>query len=143
MPVTFWCLARTLDWSTLRLEPGSFVDEQLGGQCSDLLYTFRGPEIPLGLYCLFEHQSTVDPDMPFRLLRYMVRIWEQWRKKSGPPAPCPPIVSLVLHQGPERWTVSTQFLDWLTLLESLRPVLEPLQPAFRHLLVDLSQCSMD
>lgn len=43
-------LAAALDWSTLQLEPGSFVDEQLGGQCSDLLYTFRGPEIPLGLY---------------------------------------------------------------------------------------------
>ena len=81
--------------------------------------------------------------MPFRLLRYMVRIWEQWRRKSQPPVRCPPIVALVLHQGPERWTVSTQFLDWLAIPENLRPLLEPLQPAFRHLLVDLSQLSME
>jgi predicted transposase YdaD len=29
---------------------------------------------------LFEHQSSPDAAMPFRLLRYVVRIWERWRR---------------------------------------------------------------
>lgn len=62
------------DWSTLRLLPGSYTDEQLRGSESDLLYTVQLDGHPVDLYCLFKHQSTPDDWMAFRLLRHLNRL---------------------------------------------------------------------
>ena len=75
-------LAEALDWQTLTLRPGSFVDAALMHQHTDLLYSARwcnGGEALV--YFLFEHQSTPPTEglMAFRLLRYQDRIWERWR----------------------------------------------------------------
>ena len=63
--------------SKLKVDNTHFVDESLQEYRSDLLY-----QIPLKngkpayVYFLFEHQSTPDSTMPFRMLQYMVKIWE-------------------------------------------------------------------
>ena len=132
-------LADAVDWTTLQLEPGSFVDERLVGRATDLLYSARVRGEPVFLYFLFEHQSTVDPAMPFRLLGYMVRIWEVWRKRAKPGQKPPCILPLVLHQGAGPWTVSTRFLDGLAVPEGLCAEVAPCQPDFEHILVDLSR----
>ena len=59
-------LARRIDWSTLRREPGTFVDRR-GESRTDLLFSARIGERRLLLYFLFEHQSTPDADMPLRV----------------------------------------------------------------------------
>ena len=65
--------------------PGSFVDEALRWRYSDLLVT-----APLGgrdafVYLLAGHQSSADPLMAFRMLRYVTRIWDQYlRDHPGP-----------------------------------------------------------
>ncbi|MEO5726864.1 MAG: Rpn family recombination-promoting nuclease/putative transposase, partial [Byssovorax sp.] len=41
---------------------------------------------------LFEHQSTVDALMPFRLLQYMVLIWERHLQVHSEDKRLPPIV---------------------------------------------------
>ncbi len=75
-------LAEALDWQTLTLRPGSFVDAALKHQHTDLLYaaTWRDGGEAL-VYLLFEHQSTPPTEglMVYRLLRYQDRIWEHWR----------------------------------------------------------------
>src|ERR1043166_8188491 len=52
-------LGEAIEWSTLSLRPGSFVDAALGAQHTDLLYsaTWRDGSDAL-LHLLFEHQST-------------------------------------------------------------------------------------
>jgi len=71
------------DWSTLVLEPGSFVDENLSERQSDLLFRALLSGHDVRYYVLFEHQSEPDANMAFRLLRYMVRIWESSFEVSG------------------------------------------------------------
>jgi len=66
-------LAAAIDWETLTPAPGSFVDETLRHQESDLLFSARLRGRMLQIYCLFEHQSTVNRQMPFRLLKYKLR----------------------------------------------------------------------
>jgi predicted transposase YdaD len=63
-----------LDLATLKVCPGSFVDDELRDAHPDLLYTThtRGGGEAL-VYVLLEYQSTFDARMPLRLLRYMVR----------------------------------------------------------------------
>ena len=136
-------LVDAVDWTTLQLEPGSFVDERLAGSASDLLFSARVRGAPVLLYFLFEHQSSRDPAMRFRLLGYMVRIWEAWRKRAQPGRKPPCILPLVLHQGAGPWTVSTRFLDGLAVPEELRAEVAPYQPDFEHILVDLSRVPLD
>lgn len=102
-------IAAKIDWATLKLEQSSFVDERLEPRSSDLLYSAHLCGAPVLLYCLFEHQSTVDPDMPFRLLVYMVRIWEHWLKQASRDQRPPCIIPLVLHQGGEHGRSQTTF----------------------------------
>ena len=66
-------IVEAIDWSTLRREEATFLDETLARRASDLVFTVAWGGCPACLYCLFEHQSASDPRMPLRLLRYMVR----------------------------------------------------------------------
>jgi hypothetical protein len=91
-----------VDWDSLSLEPGSVVDEELRETESDLLFSARllGAQ-PVLFYVLLEHQSSVDPWMALRMLRYVVRLLERWRQDHPGHALLPVIISLVLFHGPE------------------------------------------
>src|SRR5687768_9681764 len=67
-------LVARIDWESLTLCPGSFVDEVLSERQSDLLYSVRVGGRRALLYLLFEHESSSEHLMSFRLLRYEVRI---------------------------------------------------------------------
>jgi Putative transposase, YhgA-like len=127
-------LAAQIDWSQLRLCPGSFVDEQLRPRHTDLLFStcYAGRETLL--YVLYEHQSTADPLMAFRLLRYMVRIWDDLLKQDPARQPLPAILPVVLYANDTPWTASTDLLDLLDLDPSQRPLLAPYLPGFRFVL---------
>lgn len=60
--------------------PGSFVDPDLNMSHSDIVYRFALNGRPAYFYLLFEHQSTPEPDMAFRLLKYLVRLWDDIQK---------------------------------------------------------------
>ena len=66
------------DWSTLRLRPGSFVNEALAGRHTDLLFEVQSVLGKMLLYILFEHQSLNYVRMPLRMGRYMDRIWDDF-----------------------------------------------------------------
>jgi predicted transposase YdaD len=57
-------LSARLDWSSLALCSGSFVDEALRGRHTDLIFTVKCAEKQVLVYLLFEHQSTNDPSWP-------------------------------------------------------------------------------
>jgi len=86
---------------------------------------------------LSEHQTTVDELMPLRLLNYILEILRTHAETHG--RPLPPVLPLVLHQGPDRWTVSPCFEDLFALPAPLAEALMPYLPKFRHALLDLSQ----
>ena len=137
-------LVQRLDWSTLRVEPGSFVDEVLKERHSDILYSVRFRDDPKKLaflYLLFEHQSAPDHWMPFRLLRYDVRIWEVFLKNEPDAKHLPIIVPVVLHHGKDGWTASKRFLDLFDIEEPLRSVVVPYLPDFGFVLDDLASKS--
>ena len=69
-------LVAQMDLGSLALAAGSFVDEALREQHTDLLYSVRLAGRPARVYVLFEHQSSGDTWMALRLLKYMLRIWE-------------------------------------------------------------------
>jgi predicted transposase/invertase (TIGR01784 family) len=134
-------VVRLIRFEELALVPGSFVKTSLKQSHSDLLFsapivTSEG-EREILLHLVFEHQTTVDPTMPLRILGYKLEIWQRHEREHG--LPLPPVMGLVLHQGPDEWTVSTRFSDLFDLPAEAAETLLPYLPQFRHALLDLSQ----
>jgi predicted transposase/invertase (TIGR01784 family) len=126
-----------LDLDSLDPTKDSFVDAELRSHYSDLLFTVSlKNRRPAFLYLLFEHKSYSDPDVGFQLLRYSVRIWEQYRRRETQGL-LPPILPLVLYHGKSRWEVSTRFRD----LVASPPELLRYIPDFEHHLCDLTAYS--
>ena len=130
-------LAAQIDWDSLAPQPGSFVKQSLQQAHSDLLFSARAGTRGVLLYLLFEHQTTVDPAMPLRLLGYLLEIWQGHERKHG--LPLPPVIPFVLHQGPDTWNVSVNFEKLIDLPEELSAELLPFLPKFSHALLDLTQ----
>ena len=83
-------VSQALNWSTLTLLEGSFVDEDLRASEADFLYEIErlSGEESVWIYVLLEHQSTPDRWMRFRLLsaplwrHVRVRLRRQSRRRT-------------------------------------------------------------
>lgn len=127
---------QSIDWSAMRLAPSDFVQKALHGRHSDRLYETRFQGRKGYFYLHLEHQRRPHPEMPYRLLVYMVNIWEQHRKQH-PKDPTPFIFPMVLYQGKAKWKVSLNFHEFLNVPAALKPYV----PNFNYHLMDLSKLS--
>jgi predicted transposase YdaD len=135
-------VAARIDWSTLKLEPGSFVDPDLRLSESDLLFSAKADGRDIGIYVLFEHQSTRDPYLPMRLLRYMVRIWHRWEQNPDNRPPYPQIVSTVLAQNGSVWDVDPTLSSLFSFTGPDDPMRRYL-PDFLYELIQLAALPFD
>jgi predicted transposase YdaD len=131
-------LVARLNWNSLTLCPGSFIDEDLGERLTDLLFSILFEGRPGLLYLLFEHESSSTPLMAFRLLRYEVRIWDAWLKENPNAKQLPVIVPVVLHHSPEGWRAAVSFEELLDVDADLFETIAPYVPRFRFILDDIS-----
>jgi hypothetical protein len=133
-------LVDVIDWQSIRREAGSFIDPELASRHTDLLFSVElldqgDQKARLVLYLLVEHQSTNDPDMPLRMLVYLVRIWETYHKLHG--APLPLIVPAIVSHAPEGWSTPTSFHALFEPPPDSIPHVARLVPSFAFLLTDL------
>jgi predicted transposase/invertase (TIGR01784 family) len=141
-------VAEAIDWQTLTSVPTNFVALELGQQYTDLLFSAKwhdGSE--LLAYFLFEHQSAPpklkDGPMAFRLLRYQVRIWEDWLSRNPDAPTLPVIIPVVMYHGHTAWTAPRWFGDVLAVPPEVRPAVGPYLVQFEYLLTDISEISDD
>ena len=133
-----------LELATLEVLPGSFVDEALQHTHTDLLYAVRSKRGPEALvYVVFEHQSSPDATMPFRLLRYLVRVWERWLRDHPDAKKLPIVLPVLLHHGDGRWQSAPELASMLDAPPELLEAARPYQPHFRFVLDDLAALSLD
>lgn len=139
-------LGDALNWATLTLQPGSFVDVALSHQHTDLLYaaTWRDGGEAL-VYLLFEHQSAPPTEgrMAERMLHYQARIWSRWRADHPKARTLPMILPIVMYHGAAPWSEPLSFDALLDVPAPLRPTVEPYLVRFTYLLHDLSEISDD
>ena len=85
------------DLNTLKLESGSFVEEDLRQYYSDILYSLRTLNGDGYIHVLIEHQSTPDRHMAFRLLRYAVAAMQ--RHLDAGHKRLPLVIPIVFYAG--------------------------------------------
>ncbi len=90
------------------------------------------------VYVLLEHQSSADPLMPWRLLRYVTRIWDRWMEAHSDAKKLPAIVPVVLHHGTSTWSAPVELADLIDLEPGLIDQIRAHLPGFRFLLDDLT-----
>lgn len=116
-------LTTRLDWATLHVEPGSYINPKLRPRRSDILYSVAlrdSPDRRVLVYVLLEHQSSLDRLMAWRLLLYACRIWERYvDEHPSPVSTLPMIVPLVLFGGPAGWTMPQRLSELLDVPAAL------------------------
>ena len=149
-PLIPQALAEQIDWSSLALESGSYVDETLRWKHADLLFSASCNGRPALLYLLVEHQSSHDRFMALRLLTYMARILEHHVRQHPGTSHLPPVIPMVVSNGPGSWSPATDMHALFDLppegeasqsQEPVRAALLPHLPSFRYLVDDLSAAS--
>ncbi|GMO38245.1 MAG: hypothetical protein Ta2B_17960 [Termitinemataceae bacterium] len=99
--------------------------------------------LPVFVVALLEHQSSINFRMPYKLLFYMVSIWEQHEKEARKNGldptkkdfKYPPILPLVFYDGQEKWTAPINFLDKVELSDTFSQY----TPKFEYELIDLNK----
>jgi hypothetical protein len=128
-----------INFKTLTLCPKSFVEENLKERFTDLLFSARltGGRVAF-FYILCEHQSRSDRLMPFRLLGYMVRAWDDYLRDHPRSRRLPVIVPLVVHHSEEGWTAPTAFEELMDMDPDMLDALGHYLVRFRFRLDDIS-----
>jgi len=76
-------IVKILDLLTIRIEPGSFITNDLKPTQSDLLFKVQTRDhLPILLYFLFEHKSDMDRWIMLQLLGYIVQICHKQRSEN-------------------------------------------------------------
>ncbi|EDR2901317.1 Rpn family recombination-promoting nuclease/putative transposase [Salmonella enterica subsp. enterica] len=123
---------------SLKLESGSYVDEQLKEQHSDILYSVKMAQGEQCLfYCVVEHQSTEDEMMAWRMMKYTIRAMSDHLNKGYRTLPV--VVPLLFYHGDVRpYPYSMDWLDCFEQPELARRVLSKPWP-----LIDVSELNDD
>ncbi|WLO84092.1 Rpn family recombination-promoting nuclease/putative transposase [Pantoea agglomerans] len=98
------------DLSTLKLESGSFVEDDLRQYFSDILYSLKTSNGDGYIHVLVEHQSTPDRHMAFRLMRYAVAAMHRHLEAGHKQLPL--VIPVLFYTGKRSpYPYSTRWLD--------------------------------
>ena len=137
-----------LDFNRITYQKRSFISKALQERESDVLLSVPFQEDTdatdtdaLLIYILIEHQSTVDKTMGFRLLSYMVQIWEsqrrEWETEKIPQSErrLQPILPVLFYTGDAPWTVPVS----LTTIMDVPEILARFVPSFDTLFLGVKE----
>jgi recombination-promoting nuclease RpnB len=127
-------LCKLVDFNHLEIQPRSYINDLRQESEVDVLFKTIIDGKEAYLYLLLEHQSTPDPLMPFRLLKYTCNIIDQHLKKYGKDK-IPLIYPIVVYHGKRKYPFSTNIADLVDAPKELveQYFLKPFQ------LIDLGQ----
>lgn len=130
-------IQKAIDFSSLKLQKESYIDDNLKLQIADLLCSVEFNGQPGFLYLLLEHASKPDPLLPFRMLKYMVSIQDHHLKVTKTNK-LPLVYPLILYTGEKPYTYSMDLFD---LFPSEERALAKETLTSPYHLIDLTQVS--
>ncbi|CND40357.1 Rpn family recombination-promoting nuclease/putative transposase [Yersinia pseudotuberculosis] len=90
-------LRQACDLNTLRLESGSFIEEDLRAYYSDVLYSLKTGQGDGYIYALIEHQSSPDKHMGFRMMRYAIAAMQRHLDAGNDKLPL--VIPILFYHG--------------------------------------------
>ncbi|CBG91519.1 Rpn family recombination-promoting nuclease/putative transposase [Citrobacter rodentium] len=106
-------LRKRCDLQTLKLEPTSFIEDDLRTYYSDVLWSLKTGEGDGYIYVVIEHQSTPDAHMAFRLMRYAIAAMQQHLDAGHKRLPL--VVPMLFYHGADSpYPFSLNWLDEFT-----------------------------
>ncbi len=131
-----------IDFSTLRKLPAEYVSDELLKRHGDAVWQVRLRGDWLYLVVLLEFQSRDEPRMALRIHTYTGLLYEELVRngKVAPGEPLPPVLPVVLYNGPRPWRAAREMRD---LIAAVGPELARYQPAQRYHVVDERRLAED
>ena len=128
-----------LDIASLRKSEKSFILQDFSKKEADVVYEaiLNGEKVIF--YILLELQSSVDYEMPYRLLLYITEILRQYRnaadenEREQKGFKLPAVIPMVFFSGSEKWSVPTSFKKILANYEKFGSYILD----FDYLLIDV------
>ncbi len=100
-------LKAVCDLNTLKLEPTSFIEDDLRPYFSDLLWSLKTTHGEGYVHLLIEHQSSPDVHMGFRLMRYAIAAMQQHLETGHKKLPLViPVLYYAGKRSPYPWSVN-------------------------------------
>ena len=124
------------DWSSLERLDASFVDEELRDHRADLLFRAKISRRTCYFYIVLEHKAGPVRYAVFQLMRYVVRIWEQFRTDEPTATHLPLVLPILVHTGDGPWASPCNLTELLDASGASEGLLA-LQPTFTCKLFDL------
>jgi len=129
-------IADRIDYQHIERIERTFIESDFRKREADILFkaNFQDDKDDVKkeviIYMLIEHQSSIDPIMPFRILYYMTQIWESQRREwESQKIPLKnwrfhPILPVIFYTGKESWNASLEMknlIDLPTILDDFIP----------------------
>ena len=100
-----------INTNSLKLEKDSFIEQNLQNSFSDVLFSVQFDNKDSYIYILLEHQSSPDPLMTFRILKYMTSICSRHMTLNPEAKHLPLVYPLIFYNGKKPYNVSRNLWD--------------------------------
>ncbi len=104
-------IKKRVAFNSLQFQKETFVDEELKLSAADVIYIANIDANPGYIYLLAEQQMAPDKWLPFRMMRYMLRLLEHHHKKYPQQTTLPLIYPCIFYNGEQHYNYSTNFFD--------------------------------
>jgi predicted transposase/invertase (TIGR01784 family) len=101
-------IVEKLDFNSLKVEPGVFIEDSMKKYRTDLLYSIDLNGISANIYIVIEHKSYVDKNVAFQIFGYMSKIWERNKQNKEKKKR---IIPLLFYYSEKDWNFKTNFFD--------------------------------
>lgn len=136
---------RDIHEDDLLLVNKTYIQKDFREKEADIVYRLKTGDENIILYIILELQSTVDYRMPFRLLQYIVALWQEIynnipeKQRDRKDFRLPAIVPAVLYNGSNNWTACTNFKEMLEGYQAFERYLLD----FNYILFDINRYSKE
>ena len=119
----------------------SYILQDFSEKEADLVYRLKIKGQDVIFYLLLELQSSVDFQMSYRLLVYMMGIWRDVLKNTDPKEierkefRLPPIIPIILYNNKDKWTACRSFKETLAEAELFKEYVVD----FKYILIDVNR----
>lgn len=124
-----------LDFEMFEIVKDVFINESLKEFRSDILYRTKLKKMDQWVYLLFEHKSTPDKKTHLQLLRYMVEIWDHYKKQYGSFGLLPVVIPIIIYHGKKRFNFINSLEPLYAIIEEIREFIPDFRKCFLNLAV--------